>query len=261
SDSGCDVLSHSPETLLAAWTLRFGVHRFASLLEGTFGDNDDTEMFAQAFTHHDRVDDFRRIVRDLGNQDNVCTACNSGVGCNPACVPSHDLDDDDSSMALSSRVQFVESVASGTHSSVEAKSGGRASNIVINSLRDADERNALLIESFCDGQRAVAADHDERIQTKMAEIRNDPVGEIAFDSRPFVVEYRVGKRICSIGSAQNGAAEMKNAGDTRLPQWPSLTMHQPVKAFFYSEDFPAEANGCFDGRADNGIQRRTVSTA
>jgi hypothetical protein len=54
---------------------------------------------------------------------------------------------------------------------------------------------------------------------------------------------------------------MKNAGDTRFRQWPSLTMHQPVKAFFDSEDFPAEANGCFDGRADNGIQRRTVSTA
>src|SRR5262249_32436924 len=252
-NNGGYTLTHSPETSLATRGIRFGVDGLAALLEGAFGDNDDTEMFTQAFTHDNRLDDLCRIVRNLGDQNDIRSSCNSRVHRNPPGMPPHDLDDHHPAMTLSCCVQFIQCVASCIHGRVKTKCKDGAPDIVINRLRNTNNRNALFVKSFCDGKCSVAADHDERIEAELLEIRNDGIGNVPGYGRSAVVERGIREGICGISSAKNRAAEMKNAGHTGLGQRPGLKMHKTVKTFFDSKDFPSEANGSFDSSPDNGI--------
>src|SRR5262245_46189590 len=137
-------------------------------------------MFTQPFTQHDRFDDFRRVVRNLWNQNDVCASCDTRMHGDPAGVTPHDLNDDDSPMALCRCVQFVECLASRIHSGVETEGAEGASNVVVDGLGNGDEWNALLVELFCYGKRAVAANDDKSIEVKFFEIGNDSIREIPF---------------------------------------------------------------------------------
>src|SRR6266566_5499482 len=218
-------------------------------------------MFTQPFTQHDAMCDLRRIIGNLRDEDDICSTRNAGMDGDPSRMASHHFDDDNAAMAFRRRVQFVERVPGSVDGSVEAECDNGAANIVIDSLRNTNQRHTLLVEFLSDAQRAVAADHNQCVEAQLPKVRDDHIGNIALDGLSAFTGDWVAKRIGGVGGAEYCAAKMKNAGYTGRGQRPSSTMHQACEAFFDSEGVPSEAHGCFHRSADHGVQARTVSAA
>ena len=87
----------------------------------------------------------------------------------PAGVAPHHLDDHDAAVGFGGRVQAIDRVGREADRGVEAEAAGRPVDVVVDRLRHADERDALLVELVGDGQRAVAADADERVEPHLLE--------------------------------------------------------------------------------------------
>jgi hypothetical protein len=73
---------------------------------------------------------------------------------------AHHLDDDDAAVRFGGRVQPIDRFGREADARVETEAARRAVDVVVDRLRDADERDALLVELVRDGERAVAADAD-----------------------------------------------------------------------------------------------------
>ena len=134
-----------------------------------FGDDDDAEARAQLVAIADALRDLLEVVGDLGNQDDVGAAGHAAVQRDPAGVAAHHLDDHDPAMRFGGRVQPIDRVGREADGGVEAETARRADDVVVDRLRHADERDALLVELVRDGQRAVAADADQRVELHLLE--------------------------------------------------------------------------------------------
>ena len=118
----------------------------------------------------------REIERDFRNQNRVCAAGHARMQRNPARIAAHDFDDHDAAVRLGGRVQPIDGVGRERHGGVEAETVRRADDVVVDGLGDADERNAALVELMRDGERAVAADDDERVKSHLVEHLDDALG-------------------------------------------------------------------------------------
>ena len=67
-------------------------------------------------------------------------------------------------MAFRGRVQAVERIGRARHRRVKTESDHRGLEVVIDGFRDADDRDPCLVKLVCDGERAVAPHHDERLE-------------------------------------------------------------------------------------------------
>jgi hypothetical protein len=107
--------------------------------------------------------------KDLGNQDHVGGRRDPGVQRDPARVAAHNLDHHDPLVRLGRRVDPVDGLGGDHHRSVEAEGHHRAGEVVVDGLRNANDRKALVSEAGRDLHRAIAADGDEGIDAKPAE--------------------------------------------------------------------------------------------
>src|SRR5262252_871979 len=133
--------------------------------EGAFGNDDDTEMFAQTFASQNAVHDLGEIVRNLRNQDHVGSAGYSGFNGDPACMVAHDLNDNHTAMTLCRGVQLVQSFTSRIYRSVETECHDSAANVIVNRLWNTDKRHAEFVKLLGDVERSITANHDQRIET------------------------------------------------------------------------------------------------
>ena len=117
-----------------------------------FGDDDDAEVRAPGVALLDRLRDHVDVVRDLRDQDDVGAAADARVERDPARVAPHHLDDHDAVVRLGGRVEPVDRVGRERHGGVEPEAVGRADDVVVDRLRDADDRNAALVEVVRDGR-------------------------------------------------------------------------------------------------------------
>ena len=98
-----------------------------------------------------------------------------GVGGDPAAVAAHHLDDHHPVVALGRRVQPVDGVGGDLHRGVEAERDVGALDVVVDRLRDADDRQAVLgVQPAGDRQRAVAADDDDGVEAEVGDRRRRP---------------------------------------------------------------------------------------
>jgi hypothetical protein len=72
----------------------------------------------------------------------------AGVERDPAGVPPHHLDDHDAVVRLGGRVQPIDGVGREIDGGVEAETVGGADDVVVDRLRDADDRDAALENSW-----------------------------------------------------------------------------------------------------------------
>ena len=72
--------------------------------------------------------------------------------------------------------------------------------------------HAALVELVRDGERAVAADDDERVETERVEVL-DAARRVV--GRPVGVVDGIREGIAAVGRAENRAAEAEDAGDVR----------------------------------------------
>ena len=83
----------------------------------------------------------------------------------PAGVPAHHLDDHDAVVRLGGRVQAVDRLGRDRDRGVEPERVVGAVEVVVDRLRDADDREAVLrVQLRGDAERVLAADRDERVE-------------------------------------------------------------------------------------------------
>ena len=160
-------------------------------------------------------------------------------------------------------MDLVDRVGGGLDRGVEPEGRHRAADVVVDRLRNADDRDALLAEqSLRDAQRAVAADGDQRVDLERPERCDKLVGAVALDRGTTGPGCRPAEGIAAIGGPQDGAAEMGDAAhrvrverdDTILPEQPAVTASD-------ADAFPAAMERSEDGAADDGIEAGRIAAA
>ncbi len=163
-------------------------------------DDDDREVLAARVPALDQVAALLDRDRQLGDQDRVGAAGDARVHGDPARVPSHDLDDHHAVVALGGRVQAVDRLGHDRDGGVEAERVVGRREVVVDRLRHADDRRALLgVQPGRDAERVLAADRDQPVE---------PLEVVADAIEPAVDLVRVRAR-----GAQDRAAAREDPGD------------------------------------------------
>jgi hypothetical protein len=122
-----------------------------------------------------------RFPVDLRQQDHVAAAVDAGVQCDPAGVPPHHLEHHDPLVAGGGGVEPVERVGGARDRGIEAEREGGGTQVVVDRLRHAHHRQAVLEQLLGDGERPVAADADEPADGELTDRRRRLVEQAAVD--------------------------------------------------------------------------------
>ena len=134
----------------------------------------------------------------LGDQDHVGAAGEAGVEGDPAGVAAHHLDDQHPVVAVGGRVQAVDRLHRDVDRGVEAEGVVGGAEVVVDRLRHADDRQAVLgVQARGRAEGVLAADRDQAVDPGRRQVRGDPL-------RP-AVRRRRGWSARSRGSCRRGA--------------------------------------------------------
>ena len=102
-----------------------GTHKTANLLR-EFGDRalrhgHDREPGSSRLTLIDRFDHFVDIIRNLRNENDIRTACHTGIQCQPSYLMSHHFHDKDTRMGRCRGMYAVDTVCRDIHRALEAE--------------------------------------------------------------------------------------------------------------------------------------------
>ena len=111
---------------------------------------------------------------NLGNQDDIRAAGQAAVQRDPARVAAHDLQHHDALVAGRRGVQAVERIGHALHRGIETEGRRRGGKIVVDRLRHADHGHAVFKKLVRRGQRAVAADADQRAHAEVLQASSSP---------------------------------------------------------------------------------------
>ena len=141
--------------------------------------DDDREVAPARVPALDQPADVLDVERPLGDQDHVGAAGQPGVERDPAGVPPHHLHDHHAVVRLGRRVEAVDRIGGDLHGGVEAEGHVRAGEVVVDRLRHADDREAVLaVEARGRAERVLAADRDQAVDPKRLERAADQVGPV-----------------------------------------------------------------------------------
>ena len=135
-----------------------------------FGGHDDAEARAPALALANALRDLLEVERNLRNQHDVGAAGQARVERDPARVAAHHFDDHHAVVRLRRRVQPIDRVGRERHRRIESERHRRLDDVVVDRLGHADDGHAALVKLVGDGERAVAADDDERVESERAEV-------------------------------------------------------------------------------------------
>jgi hypothetical protein len=198
--------------------------------------------------------------RYLRDQDDVASAGQAGLQRDPAGVSTHHLDDHHPVMGLRRRAEAIDRVGRGSDGRVEPERQVGRRQIVVDRLRHADHRDAELLETQADPHRAVAADHDERVDLVPSDALDDVGG--AVDDHLLAVDHRPeGERVATIARAEDRAALGQDAPHVLAGQRPDAVREdEALETVEDAEDLPVVVGlGRLHEGADHGVQARAVA--
>src|SRR5436190_167769 len=213
-------------------------------------DDDDREVLAAVVPAAELAAgrlDRHPLLRD---QDHVRAARDSAHHGDPADVAAHHLDDHHPVVRFRRRVQPVYRLRRDEDRGVEAERVIGRREVVVDRLRNADDREVvLLVEPRCDPERVLAADRHERVETLFPGRLQDP-----FDAAVDLVGIRARR-------AEDGAALRQEARDFPWPERLEQSFDEPPPALADADDLiPAIERTPGDG-ADDRIQAGAVAAA
>ncbi|CAM5742855.1 hypothetical protein MAUB1S_03591 [Mycolicibacterium aubagnense] len=121
----------------------------------------------------------------LGDEDGVGTGRHAGVQRDPARVTAHHLGDHAAVMRLAGSAQPVDRFRRNLHGGVETECVVRGIEVVVHRLRHAHDLQTGVAQPLGCGQRALAADGDDRVDAQPIQVCLDDLG-------PTTVFERVG---------------------------------------------------------------------
>ena len=176
---------------------------------GALGDDDDRELAPRRVARVDRRRHLREVVRDLGDQDRVRVAGDAGVQRDPAGVAAHHLDDHDAAVRPAPSSAAGRGTPSRTSTAVSKPNVmtvlSRSLSIVFGTPTT---RSPFFAKAVGDGERAVAADGDQRVDPVAGEGRQELVGAVDLARRPVGLLHRVLEGVAAVRRAEDRAAEM-----------------------------------------------------
>src|SRR6185437_2227770 len=129
----------------------------------------------------------------------------------------------------------------------------------VDGLGNADDRDAALAELVADRERAVAADHHQRVETHLVEHLDDTLA---------VLLRAVGRlddeveRIAGVDCAENGAAAPQDPRDVaRREDARAIEFEQAVVAVLEPETADAAVPGALDDCTDDCVEAGSVAAA
>ena len=139
-------------------------------------DDDDREVLPALVAAADVVAGLVDRDRLLGDQDHVGAASDPAHDGDPARVTAHHLHDHHAVVRLGRRVEPVDRLRGDEDGRVETEGVVGAAEIVVDRLRNADDREGvLLVEPRRDTQCVLAADRHEGVDTGALEGLPDPL--------------------------------------------------------------------------------------
>jgi hypothetical protein len=255
---GGDAEPDAAQPLLARSRAQFDDDTPATNGYCTFCGHDDAEPRAQPLTGEDVIRNLVQIERNLGDEDDVGAAGNTGMQGDPSGVAAHHFGHHDTMVRFRRRVQPIDGIGREAHRGVEAEGARGLDDVVVDRFRDTDEWDAPPVELVRDRERAVAADHDQRIQIETMK----GVGALCrtIPQRPGRV--RTGEGIALVGRPEDGAAAPQDTGRIFRRQGPPVVrLEQAGETILDANRFCTMDRGRLDYRPDHGVQPRCVSSA
>src|SRR6185437_4642139 len=238
------------------------LHALALGVLDRFGDDDEGEVAALPAHLLDMRSDRLHGVGDFRDQDHVGAAGDPGGERDVPGIAAHHLEHHDAVMARGGRLQAVEGFGCNRDRGVKADRVLGRADIVVDRLGNADEVDAALLgEPAQDGEAAIAADADERIEAELAHAGDDLFRAVAHAA----IGHREGEGIAFVGGAEDRAAEAQDV-DVRDAEAELLVVngpaHQSHRAVMNAEDAPAIAlHRARHDRADRRVEARAVAAA
>src|SRR6185369_11242481 len=122
---------------------------------------------------------------------------------------------------------------------------------------DAHHGHAALLQFISNRERAVAADHDQGVESELVKILDAPVGIV---SRTGAGGQRIRERVAAIRGAQNRPAQPKNASHlARRQRSGPFGKDQAVEAVFETDALDPGIGGGLHHRADNSVEAGRVT--
>ena len=213
-------------------------------------DDDDREVLAAVVPLLEQRAGGLDGDRLLGDQDHVGAAGDPGVERDPAGVAAHHLDDHDAVVRLRGRVQPVDRLGRDGDGRVEAERVVGAVEVVVDRLRDADHREAVLrVQAGGDAERVLAADRDERVQP------------FALEVLEHVLDAAVDLERVRARGAEDRAAARQDPGDVAALERLDDPLDEPAPALAHGGDLPAAVERPPGDGADDGVQPGAVAAA
>jgi len=224
------------------------------------GHHDNGKALAVGLAQGYVLADFVDGERDLGNQDDVGAAGDPCFEGDPTGVSPHDFHDHDAMVRFRCGVDFVDCVSRGYERGIETECDFGGGEVVVDGLGHAYDLHALLEKVQSDLLGAVAANADHGVDSELAGVGDDFVGNVADDLRA-VLDDLVVKRIAAIGGAKDGAAAGQDSADVLEGKWPGFFRpDQAIEAVGNADDPPVIfENGRLDGGTDDRIQTGGVA--
>src|SRR5215203_496162 len=215
---------------------------------GALGDDDDREVLTAVMTAGDVAADFLDRGDLLGDDDAVGAAGEAGVSGDPAGVPAHHLDHHDPVVGLGGGVEAVDRVGDYLHCGVEAEGEVGAADVVVDRLRDTDQRQAVIgMELPGDLHRVLAADRDDGVKPLLLE----GGGDFAHRALADRLEAR---------GAEDRPALVEDPGDPEHIQRHVVVLGEPLVAAADPDRLVALLDRRAGDGADRGVEAGTVSS-
>ena len=107
-------------------------------------DSQNREASAVAAAMLNGLQDFVYIVRYLGYEDYIRSASDAGVQRQPARIPAHELNKEDSPMGACGGMYIVDDIGCNVNGTLEAEGCVSSENVVINSFRQCHDIHARI---------------------------------------------------------------------------------------------------------------------
>ena len=186
--------------------------------------------------------------RMLGNEDDVRAAGDAAHDRDPARVAAHHLDDHDAVVRLGGRMEPVDRLGSDPDGRVEAERVVGRGEVVVDRLRNADDRKLLLCEQPRGHSEGVLpADRDEGVEAFAPEVL-----EHAIHVALLLVRVRSRR-------AEDGPAPRQDPRDLTRAEGLELPLDEAAPAFADTDRLRAALQGAPGDRPDDGVQAGTVA--
>ena len=165
-------------------------------------------------------------------------------------MAAHNLDDEDTVVGLCRGVQTVDGVRRNGNRGIETEGVVGGVDVVVNGLRNTDDRDAIVRKELRALERAFTADGNERVYLSVSH-----VGLYLVDARLKLI------RVQAAGT-EDGTAAQEDTVDFRIIiEVTAVVFHETNPTVLVADDGVAElvGGGAHDG-ANNGIETGAIAT-